>query len=93
LILVIYLQNTFFFHEKKYAFFAETHVACVCVCVCGKCISSEKKILSQIHPTMNSALNTIFIYQNIITILRNSEDMPSAMPLAAMQGRVAADCL
>jgi hypothetical protein len=40
-------------------------------------------------PTVNSALNTIKTYQNS----QNLEDMPSAMPLAAMPERVAADFL
>jgi len=49
-------------------------------------VSHQKKILSQIHPTMNSALNTRKTYQNS----QNLEDMPSAMYLAAMPGGVAA---
>jgi len=74
-------------------------LVCVCVCVCV-CVSKmyliRKELFSQIHSTMNSALNTIKTYQlkyQLSIRRRRTDYIPSAMPLAAMQKRVAADNL
>jgi hypothetical protein len=54
----------------------------------------KKKLLSQIHPSMNSALNTIKTTQLKYQLsIRRRLMEESAMPLAAMQDGVAADCI
>ncbi len=42
-------------------------------------------------PTVNFALKILNTYPKTITSTKQLEDMPSAMPLAAMHGCVAAD--
>lgn len=62
------------------------------LCVCGKMCLIKKKLLSQIHPSMNSALNTIKTTQLKYQLsIRRRLMEESAMPLAAMPGGVAAD--